>query len=59
MLQIASCVFGANGCLLVVYYGDSGVWYPQHGTAVEKFLFTLSSLIVVVSYILLGGQMKL
>lgn len=34
----------------MVNYGDSGGWYPQHGTAVEKFSSTLCSLIVVVSF---------
>lgn len=35
----------------MVYNGDSGGWDPQHGTTVEKFLFTLFSLIVEVSCI--------
>ena len=57
-LYFVGCMFGADGCLLMVYYGDSGFWYPQHATAVEKFLFTLSSLIVVVSCIIFGGQIR-
>lgn len=47
--------FVVDGYLLVVYYGDSGVWDPQDGTAVEKFLLTLSSLVVVVPCVLIGG----
>lgn len=38
-----------EGCLLIIYYGDSGVWYSQHGTAPEKFMSTFWSLIVIIS----------
>lgn len=40
----------------MVYYGDSGSWDPQDGTAADKFFFTLSPLIVVISCIVLTGQ---
>lgn len=43
----------------MVYYGDSGGWYPQNGTAAEKFLPTLSSLVVVVSCTIFGEQNRL
>lgn len=58
MLQNASFSFVMAGYLLVVNYGDSGLWDPQDGTAVKKFLLTLSSLIVVVSCILIGAKVK-
>lgn len=45
-------VYLVPGYLPMVYYGDSGGCDPQHPTAADKFLFTLSPLIVIVSCIL-------
>lgn len=46
-------VASVNRCLLMIDYGDSGGWYSQNGTAIYKFLFTQSSLIVVITYMIL------
>lgn len=58
LLLFLCCMLGADGFLLVVDYGDSGGWNPQHGAAVQKLLFTLSSLIVVVSCIKCRGHIR-
>lgn len=42
-------LFESNSHLLLIYYGDSGVWYSQYGTAADKFTMTYRSLIVIIS----------
>lgn len=42
----------------MIYYGDFWGRYSQNGTAIYKFLFTQSSLIVVITYMLMRKRQK-